>query len=185
MVISSKIKLGLCFVGLILWMILVSSCSSARKLDKATQTMVNNPAELARLCSTIFPVRDSVIYVAGEPSRDTLYEYVDVLIPVECPPSMGDTLIMWKVKKERETVIEKRRDTVIVHKRDTAKETSLQADISELSAQKKRLEKEVSDLKKYRRWWIYFIIGLVIGGGFWFYFRGKTTVFKSLLNKVR
>lgn len=181
--ISDKTKLFLAYIGLLAFILLFTSCSQSKKLQKAKETMLSNPAELAKICADRFPVKDTVIYKPGSVERDTLFEYQEIYIPVECPPSDKDTVIQWKVKREKEIVVEQYRDTSIIYRRDQAKEYSLHSEIDQLKKENSKLIAKVDTLKKYRDWMWILIIAVIIGGGLWFWFKGKTSVINSILKK--
>lgn len=180
---SPKAKLFIAYILLLATVLFFSSCSQSKKLQNAKETMLANSPELAKLCAERFPAQETTIYLPGEVVRDTLYEFQELYIPVECPPSDKDTVINWKVRTIRETVKETKTDTVNKVTVDRAKEYALQSELDQLVKKNKELEARNDSLKKYRDWIWILIICLIIGGGLWFWFRGKTSVINSILKK--
>ena len=178
-----KTKLFIAYILLLAMVVFFSSCGPNKKLQKAKETMLSNPAELAKICAERFPAQETTVYIPGETVRDTLYEFQEVYIPVECPPSDSAVVIQWKVKTVRETVKESKTDTVNTVTVDKAKEFYLQSEIDNLLKKNKELEAKNDSLKKYRNWMWILIIAVIIGGGLWFWFKGKTSVINSVLRK--
>lgn len=178
-----KNKLFIAFI--LLFTYILVGCSQSKKLQRAKDTMLDNPAELAKICSERFPAKETTIYIPGETVIDTVFSFQEVMIPVECPPSDSGVLIQWKVKTVRETVKETKVDTVHKVTVDKAREFYLESRITELEQLSKKQGDKIEVLKKYRNWmWILIIIA-VIGGGLWFWFRGKTSVINSIINKAK
>lgn len=182
---TDKIKLLLAYILLLAAMYFLSACSQSKKLQKAKETMLDNPAELAKLCSEQFPPKETTVYLPGEVVRDTMYEFQELYVPVECPPSDKDTIIQWKVKNIRETVTETKVDTINKVTVDKAREAYLESQIDQLTKEKKELQDKVGQLKKYRNWLIWLAIGVFLGLGIWFYFRIKSGAINSILNKLK
>lgn len=182
---SPKTKLLIAYILLLATVLFFPSCSQSKKLQKAKETMLDNPSELAKICSERFPAKETTVYIPGETVVDTVFTFQEVMIPVECPPSDKDTIIQWKIRNVRETVKERQVDTVIETKPDAPKEFYLQSQIDQLTKEKKELQAKVDQLKKYRNWLIWLAIGVFLGLGIWFYFRIKAGAINSILNKLK
>lgn len=170
---------------LLVAMYFLSACSQSKKLQKAKETMLDNPSELAKICSERFPAKETAIYIPGETVIDTVFSFQEVMIPVECPPSDSGIVIQWKVKTVRETVTETKVDTVHKVTVDKAREFYLESRITELEQLNKKQGDKIEVLKKYRNWLIWLAIGIAIGLGIWFYFRVKSGAINSILNKLK
>lgn len=182
---NDKKALFLAYLLLIGAILFLSSCSQSKKVQKAKETLLSNPSELAKICAERFPAQETTVYIPGETITDTVYSFQEVMIPVECPPSDSGVVIQWKVKTVRETVTVNKTDTVNKVTVDKAKEISLLYEIDRLEAKNKELQAKVATLKKYRDWIWILIICLVIVGGLWFWFKGKTSVINSILNRSK
>lgn len=182
---NPKTRLLLAYLMLLVAMYFLSACSQSKKIQKAKDTMLDNPAELAKICSERFPAKETTIYVPGETVVDTVFSFQEVMIPVECPPSDKDTIIQWKIKNVRETVKETKVDTVNRVTVDKAREFYLESQIDQLTKERKELLGKIDKLKRYRNWFIFLVIGIFIGLGIWFYFRIKAGAINSILNKLK
>lgn len=182
---TDKKALFLAYLGLLAAILFLSSCSQSKKLQKAKETMLDNPSELAKICSERFPAKETTIYIPGETVVDTVFTFQEVMIPVECPPSDKDTIIQWKIRNVRETVKETKVDTVNRVTVDKAREFYLESQIDQLTKEKKELQAKVDQLKKYRNWLIWLAIGVFLGLGIWFYSRIKAGAINSILNKLK
>lgn len=180
-----KTRLLLAYLMLLVAMYFLSACSQSKKLQKAKETMLDNPSELAKICSERFPAKETAIYIPGETVIDTVFSFQEVMIPVECPPSDSGIVIQWKVKTVRETVTETKVDTVHKVTVDKAREFYLESRITELEQLNKKQGDKIEVLKKYRNWLIWLAIGIAIGLGIWFYFRVKSGAINSILNKLK
>lgn len=156
---TDKRALFLAYLGLLAAILFLSSCSQSKKLQKAKETMLDNPSELAKICSERFPAKETTVYIPGETVVDTVFTFQEVMIPVECPPSDKDTIIQWKIRNVRETVKETKVDTVNRVTVDKAREFYLE---SQIEKAQKELAKESKKLKNRTKiMWILVVVCLL------------------------
>lgn len=178
---SPKAKLLIAYILLLAIAYFMSACGNSRKVQKAKDVLAANPAELAKLCADKFPAKETTIYLPGEVVRDTMYEFQELYVPVECPPSDKDTIIQWKVKNIRETVKETKVDTINKVTVDKAKEYALNAELSSLRADMEKMEGKLAKVKKTRNWLLIALIAIALLAGVWAYFKIRTAGLRGLI----
>lgn len=155
-------------------LLILFSCSPAKRLDKAEQLVRNNPRVAAAIASEMFPCKDSIIKGDSVVRIDTLFPGGNYFPDTDTVILTGDTVQITRVQWKDRVITRTVRTTDTIVRLDQSKAAQQDARIADLidtglnqSRELDSKNEQIAGLKKSRNWWRIVCIGtwVIVGGG--------------------
>lgn len=151
----------------LLSLLILFSCSPAKRLNKAEQLVRNNPRVAAAIASEMFPCKDSIIKGDSVVRIDTLFPGGNYFPETDTVILTGDTVqitrIQWKDRVITKTV--HTTDTIVrLDQAELRKKEDIIGDLVDTGLTQSRqltiAEEEFKRMKRLRNWWMWIAIAL-------------------------